>query len=247
MSARKNSALAAKIEFFIKPLGLTYISGEESALLNLIEGKRPEPRLKPPYPTEHGLYGRPTLINNVETFYDVALVAAGTYEHHRFYTVSGAVKRRGVYSLPANLSIEDVLRRSHNYPERPFFVQIGGEASGQVLNSSQLSEPVDGAGSIMVYDLELSDPWKLVKRWLRFYRQQSCGQCTVCREGSYRLDEMVSGAPRQRSLDKDLFWELVSSLEESSFCALGYSLPVPLRTYAANVFDFTAVVKPKNS
>jgi NADH:ubiquinone oxidoreductase subunit F (NADH-binding) len=80
LSTKPFAQLRDKVEFFIKPETLTYISGEETTLLNLIEGKKVQPRLKPPYPTEHGLHGRPTLINNPETFYDVSLVAQNKYQ-----------------------------------------------------------------------------------------------------------------------------------------------------------------------
>lgn len=231
LEEKKYRLLREKIEFFIKPERLTYISGEESALLNLIEGKRVEPRRRPPYPTVAGLYGRPTLINNTETFYDVSLVMAGRCQEKRFYTVSGAVKHPGVYDLPANLTVEEVLKHTGNLPARPFFVQVGGEASGEVLSSYQLLRPVEGAGSIMVYDKELTNKHKLIRHWLQFYHEQSCGQCTICREGTYRLTEIIDRKP----FDYKLFWEIVAGLEDSSFCALGASLPLPLKSYFNNI------------
>jgi len=223
--------LKEKIEFFIKPERLTYISGEESALLNLIEGKKVEPRRRPPYPTENGLHGRPTLINNPETFYNVSLVAQDHYKDTRFYTVSGAVKRPAVYELPFNLTIEEVLKRTNNFPDFPFFVSVGGEASGEVLNSNQLEQPVEGAGSIMIYDKRKTNEDKLLKYWLKFYYNQSCGKCTICREGSYRLWEIINS----KEFKAKLFWEIIAGLEESSFCALGSSLARPLKSYFNNI------------
>lgn len=231
LAEKKYHLLQAKIEFFIKPERLTYISGEESALLNLIEGKRVEPRLRPPYPTAVGLHGRPTLINNTETFYNVGLVAAGRYQEKRFYTITGAAKRPGVYELPVNLTIEEVLKKTGNFPIFPFFVQSGGEASGEVLNSDQLSRPVEGVGSIMIYDKKRTDKHKLICYWLKFYSEQSCGQCTICREGTYRLEEIIN----KKIFDHKLFWEIVDGLEASSFCALGSSLPIPLKSYFNNI------------
>jgi NADH:ubiquinone oxidoreductase subunit F (NADH-binding) len=228
---KKYQALGRKAEFFLKPDKLTYISGEETTILNLIEGKMAEPRLKPPFPTKSGLHHQPTLINNPETFYNVSLAARDEYRGERFYTINGAVKKPGVYPLPAELNIEEVLRRTGNYPSFPFFVQIGGEASGEVLNSSQLVAPVEGAGSIMVYDATKTDHKKLVNFWLNFYRQQSCGQCTPCREGTYRLTEMFG----QKDFDKKLFWKTIETMEKTSFCALGSSLAVPLKSYYQNV------------
>lgn len=231
LATKKYVALGTKVEFIIKPADLTYISGEESALLNLIEGRKIEPRLRPPYPTTRGLHGHPTLINNTETFYDVSLVGSGRYQGRRLYTIKGAVAHPGVYRLPATLSIEEVLRRTNNYPTRKFFVQVGGEASGELFNSRQLDAPVEGAGLIMVYDEEKTDKDKLFKYWLKFYYNQSCGQCTICREGTYRLWEQVSS----KKPDYKLIREIVSALEESSFCALGFSLPVPLKSYWQNI------------
>lgn len=231
LTKQKYRALGDKLEFFLKPENLTYIAGEETTLLNLIEGKRIQPRLKPPYPTTNGLHNHPTLINNTETFYSVSRVARGKYEETRFYTLSGALKRPGVYELPITLTIEEVLRQTDNYPARPFFVQIGGEASGEIFNSGQLNQPVEGAGSIMVYQADTTDRRKLLKYWLRFYHDQSCGQCVPCREGTYRLWEMIN----RPEIDYKLFWEIVSGLEETSFCALGSSLPIPLKSYFNNI------------
>lgn len=231
LASKKYRSLALKLEFFLKPLNLTYICGEETALLNLIEGKKIQPRLKPPYPTISGLHGHPTLINNTETFYNVGRLAHDKYEEDRFYTITGAVKRRGVYRLPINLTIEEVLRQTDNYPSQPFFVQAGGEASGEVFNSDQLDQPVEGAGSIMVYESENTNRRRLLKYWLKFYHEQSCGQCTPCREGTYRLWELIN----RKEIDYKLFWEIVSAMEETSFCGLGSSLPRPLKSYFNNI------------
>ena len=231
LALKKFSILNKKIEFFVKPEKLSYISGEETALLNLIEGKKAVPRLKPPYPFESGLNGSPTLINNVETFYDVSLVSRDKYESKRFYTLSGAVKHRGIYALESNLSIDSVLRLTDNFPIRPFFVQVGGEACGEVLNSKQLDLPLGGAASLMVYDSKKTDPSKLMEFWLKFFYEQSCGQCTICREGTYRLLELFN----QKKYDKELFSEILEVLKDSSFCALGSSLPIPVNSYLENI------------
>lgn len=231
LEAKKFSAWRHKIEFFTKPDNLAYISGEETVICNLLEGKRTEPRLKPPYPTEHGLHSAPTLINNIETLYDVSLACQDKYHEKRFYTVTGAVKHPGVYDLSVHLMIEEVLRQTNNLPKEPFFVQIGGEASGEVLDDNQLERPIEGAGSIMVYDKKKTNHDKLIKYWLKFYKEQSCGQCSVCREGTYRLEEIMNA----KKFDKKLFWEIVGTLEESSFCVLGASLPIPLKSYFNNI------------
>lgn len=231
LSQKKYSSLEEKIIFIVKSEDLFYISGEETALLNFIEGKKIEPRLKPPYPTDHGLFKSPTLINNVETFYDISLVSRKQFKNERFYSINGAARHKGVYHLSAILSIEDVLRHTNNIPDFPFFVQVGGEAAGEVLNSEQLNRPVEDAGAITVYDLKNTDKNKLLNYWINFFAAQSCGNCTTCREGTYRLKELLS----QKKFDKELFWDLITNLEETSFCALGRSLPVPIKSYFTNI------------
>ena len=233
LKTKKYTSLGKKIKFIIKGERLTYISGEESALLNLIEGKKIEPRLKPPYPTQAGLFSAPTLINNIETFYNVSLVDSNRFKHERLYTINGAVRHRGVFSLPAELTIEEVLKKTNNIPDFKFFVQCGGEAAGEVLRSDQLNRPVEGAGSIMVYDFKKTDKQKLIKYWLNFYHEQSCGNCTICREGTYRLWELIN----KKDYDKKLFCELISGLEETSFCGLGRSLPTPIKSYYLNILQ----------
>lgn len=222
-----------KIALFIKPMDGGYIAGEESAMLNIIEGKHPEPRLKPPYPTQSGLWGQPTLINNVETFYNVSLVSEGKYQGDRFYTINGQVRHRGVYAFPEGLSIKQVLEKTNNLPPYKFFVIVGGDVSGEVLYMTQLDKPASGAGSITVYDFATHNPEKLLAYWFKFYAQHSCGQCTPCREGTYRLREILESGVK---LDYKNFAKLLDNLSASSFCALGSSLPQPVKTYFQNVW-----------
>ncbi|MDD5290940.1 MAG: NADH-ubiquinone oxidoreductase-F iron-sulfur binding region domain-containing protein [Patescibacteria group bacterium] len=221
----------APIEFFIKPIESGYIGGEESSMLNAIEGKRIEPRLRPPFPQTSGLWGCPTLINNVETFYNVSLVALNQYKKERFYTISGDCLWTGVFLFPDNWTIEKILKETKNYPRFPFFVQVGGEASGEVLGSRQLRQPVSGAGSITVYSMMKHKPENLIKSWLDFFLNESCGKCTPCREGVYRLREMMD-LPNP---DWQLFSELLTNLEEIAFCGLGIVVPVPIKSYLNNV------------
>jgi len=129
------------------------------------------------------------------------------------------------------MPIESVLKQSSNYPSFDFFVQIGGNASGEILNSEQISVPADSAASIMVYDKNKTDEKKLIEYWLKFYFNNSCGKCVTCREGTYRLYEMI----KAKTYDQKIFWDIVSALDDSSFCALGSSLPIPLLSYYRNI------------
>jgi len=229
----KKIGLDGKMEIFVKPKEHLYIGGEESTILNIIEGGIIEPRLRPPFPAQSGLYACPTLINNVETFYNVALVDNGEFYDFRFFTLSGDLKTPGVYSYPAKWTINMILRESGNYPNFPFFVQVGGDVSGEVLNDRQLDKLVGGAGSIRVYNLEKHNSETLLRYWLEFFRKSSCGRCAPCREGTYRLQEMIDGG----TIDLAIFCQILNNLESSSLCALGSSVPVPVYSYFKNVLD----------
>ena len=220
-----------KIELFIKPINSGYIGGEETSILNAIEGKKVEPRLRPPFPTTNGLWECPTLINNVETFYNVSLVADDKFKKNRFYTISGDCLNGGVYELSENLTIEKILKETSNYPKFDFFVQIGGDASGEVLNSEQLNKSASGAGSITIYNAKKYKPEKMIRKWVNFFVNESCGQCTPCREGVYRLNEIINSS----DINWKLLEELLNNLDEASFCGLGSVVPVPIRSYRKNV------------
>jgi NADH:ubiquinone oxidoreductase subunit F (NADH-binding) len=232
LASKKYISLAKKVKFFTKPLSSGYIGGEESAILNIIEGKRACPRLRPPFPVESGLFQSPTLIHNIETFYSIALVSQNKYQNKRLYTLSGSCRHKGVYFLDASLSIDDILQSTDNYPEFPFFVISGGSVCGEVLDNSQLSASVEGSGLIMIFNHLKTDYDKLLNYWLKYYEAESCGLCTPCREGSYRLKEIIE----DKKLDANKFQALLDNLEVSTFCALGSSLPVTVKSYLENIY-----------
>ncbi len=219
-------------QFFIEEP--SYIGGEETALLNAIEGKRTEPRHKPPYPSVFGLFGKPTLINNVETFFNVALVDNGTYEGRRFYSISGPVNNGGVHHMPEDWEIEKVLRESGNYPDFEFFVQLGGSASGLVMNQEQIkTQKMVGAGGLEVYPVD-TDPKDLLMRWIGFYQEESCGKCTPCRMGSFALKEIVESSDE---LKWDEIFKILEVTKETSFCGLGRSISEPINSYYSNIIN----------
>ena len=220
-----------KIKLFVKPAGSGYIGGEETSILNALEGKRVEPRRRPPFPTTNGLWDCPTLINNVETFYNVSLTAAGEYKRNRFYTLGGDCLFAGIYELPDDWTIEKILKETNNYPKFDFFVQVGGDASGEVLNSKLLNKIASGAGSITIYNAKKYKPEEMIGKWVSFFLNESCGQCTPCREGVYRLGEVINSP----EINWELLEELLNNLSETSFCGLGSVVPVPIRSYRRNV------------
>ena len=234
-------SLSGKFEFIKKPEGAGYIGGEESTILNIIEGKRVEPRVRPPFPVEAGLFAKPTLINNIETLYNVSLVANNRFQKDRFYSINFAYNHKGVYALPDSLTIEQVLKKTGNYPDYDFFVQVGGDACGEVLSQKQLKKVASGAASITIYNLKDHQPESLINYWLTFFKNSSCGQCTPCREGSYRLLEMFQNEKMMFNKNKD-FADLMENFS-SSLCALGASVPVPISTYLKNVYPLIKIKK----
>ena len=211
------------VTFFKKPDN--YICGEETTILNVIEGGREEPRSKPPYPTQSGLWGYPTLVNNVETFYHIAQIAKGRYEGNRFYSIEGDVKNRGVFELPENYPIRKILKETDNWPSFDFFVQSGGGASGEILLPKELSQPVRGIGSIIVYNRKRTDLFVLMRKWAEFFMGGNCDKCTPCREGVYRINEML----KKGKTDKDLLKDIFFVLESTSYCPMGKIVVVPFK------------------
>lgn len=227
------------IKLFKKPIEAGYIGGEETALLNIIEGKRAEPRLKPPYPPESGLWGAPTLVQNIETYYHIDRIANDKYQQTRFFTIGGDCIVPGVFEFPIEETIAAVLEKTGNHPLKlpfeksrfDFFVQIGGDASGEVLDSTQLDRAATGAASITVYGKSKHQPLDLFRSWVEFFKNESCGQCVPCREGSMRVVELLkSNKPNWRIVN-----ELFDAMIDSSFCALGASIPLAVRSYLKNV------------
>ena len=199
-----------------------YLCGEETTLIESMERKRWEPRMKPPYPPQKGLYGKPTLVNNIETFYYVSKIIKNEYQNTRFFCVSGAVKKN-IYELPIDWSVKKILEHSRLPLEKNFFVQVGGGACGEIRAGRDLNKPICGAGSIVVCPTD-TDPVKLMKKWINFYIHQNCGKCAPCREGVYRIREILS-RPKISKTDWALMKEILQTMSQTSFCGLGLSMP----------------------
>lgn len=234
------------IKLFEKPFG--YIAGEETSILNAIEGKKPEPRIKPPYPAEAGLWGKPTLVNNVETFYWVSKIDKGEYKSNRFYSIEGDLENKGVFELPETKTIEQILKETNNWPDFDFFTQIGGGACGAIMLAGELNQPIKGAGSIIVFDKNKTDVWQLMRDWAEFFHQNNCDQCTPCREGLYRILELMGqGKPRSESesallqgrekvlSEKTKLDDIFTALEKTSLCPLGRMSTTPFKTALAKL------------
>ncbi len=220
----------APIEFFEKPEG--YLAGEETCLLDAIEGKQPpQPRVKPPFPTESGLWGKPTLINNVETFYWVNQINNNKYKHNRFYSINGDVKNKGVFELPENIPIKSILEITNNLPKFKFFAQVGGGACGAILLPDELKQPVQGTASIIIFNKKTTSPLFLMRKWAKFFLKNNCDKCTPCREGIYRIDEILNNTQETISAkDKETLKDIFLAMEKTSLCPLGKIAVNPFKT-----------------
>lgn len=203
-----------------------YLGGEETALCEVIEGKRPVVRKKPPFPCDSGLWSCPTLVNNLETFYCVARISRGDFDNSRFYSVSGDVKKEGVWEFPYDYTARQVLEETGNYPDFDFFVQIGGGGCGEIFLPTELDEPIKGAASVIVFNKEKTDPYQLMQKWAQFFMEENCDKCVPCREGAYRIAEML----KSKKIDKELLNDLFFVLDNTSYCALGRGMAIPFRS-----------------
>jgi NADH-quinone oxidoreductase subunit F len=216
-----------------------YVCGEETALFQSIEGYRGEPRNKPPFPVEVGLYGKPTVVNNVETLLNVPhILLEDDTRDTRLFCVSGHVARPGLYELELGTSLSTLLELAGAEPARA--VLLGG-AAGSFLRPDQLDLPLSfegareagatlGSGVVIVYghEAELVDA---VLRIAEVFRDESCGQCVPCRIGTVRQEEalhrLVSGRPNGDELGK--LADLTQVMRDASICGLGQT--------AANAVD----------
>lgn len=218
-----------------------YLCGEESTLLESIEGKREEPRIKPPFPVQKGLFGYPTLVNNVETLYYVSRIKEGDYANTRFYSICKAVppggainknfKDAGVYELPEDWPIETILKETNNFPDFDFFLQVGGGASGKIITRKELDEKVCGAGSIIIYNKKETISGALLRDWLSFFMKENCDKCVPCREGIYRLYEMLENG----QINEDIVEDIIFVLEKASFCGLGKGAAMAIKSFSEKI------------
>lgn len=203
-----------------------YICGEETAIFNSIEGFRGEPRSKPPFPTEVGLFGKPTLVNNVETLVSALNIVGGQSRKTKLFCVSGCVTVPGVYECAPDITLRSLLalaggvRGGRNVQA----VLLGGAAGG-FLAADELDTPLTldglrsagaslGSGVVMVLDDQV-DLRAFVSRIAAFFRDESCGQCVPCRVGTVRQEEAL------RRGDKVLLREVGQVMRDASICGLG--------------------------
>ena len=228
-----------------------YICGEETALLDSLEGRRGQPRLKPPFPAVAGLYASPTVVNNVETIANIPSIVNGGAEWFRqfgtekspgfkLFAVSGHVNRPGIYEAPLGITMRELLEHAGGVRDghRVKFWLPGGSSVPMLveehLDLPLTYEDIAGAGSMlgtgtpMVFD-ETTSVVRAVTGWLRFYKHESCGKCTPCREGTYWMTHMLGKFEDGRGTASDLetIGSVCSQIAGRSFCALGDAAATP--------------------
>jgi len=227
-----------------------YLCGEETALFESIEGKRGFPRVKPPFPTTHGLFGKPTVVNNVETLCNVPfIVEHGAAEYRKIgteksagpklYCVSGDVKRPGLYEAPFGITLRHLLfdlaggvREGHGLQT----ILLGG-AAGAFATSDQLDSRLTfedlhaaglplGSGVVMVFD-DSRDIRDVLLRLARFFAEESCGKCYPCQLGTQRQYEILQRVAARRALvgDRERLADVGWTMTDASLCGLGQTAP----------------------
>ncbi len=232
-----------------------YVCGEESALIESIEGHRGEPRFKPPFPGVAGLWGSPTIVNNVETFANIPVIVekgaewyknigAASYPGTKILTLSGDVVNRAYFEVPTNVTIRQVVfGLGGGVAEGKKFkaVQIGG-TSGGFIPEELLDTQIDfdsmgkigatlGTGAVFVMD-ETRDIVDVIEKITKFFEHESCGKCTLCREGTKRMHEMVERfkAGTGKIEEIELMGTLGTVMSTACLCGLGQAAPAPVLT-----------------
>ena len=242
-----------------------YICGEETALFNSLEGFRGEPRSKPPFPVEVGLFGKPTLVNNVETLVNVlaivldggqafAATGSGTSTGTKLYCVSGHVERAGLYELPFGATLRELLDRAGGVATgRSLQAVLMGGAAGAFLTPAELDTPLTfeglraanatlGSGVVVVLD-DTVDIAAVLERIAAFFRHESCGQCVPCRVGTQRQLESLQrlgapGADIERELA--LLADLDAVMSDASICGLGQTAASAVRSALTKLVPYGA-------
>jgi len=231
-----------------------YICGEETALIESLEGKRGEPRLRPPYPPSYGFRGQPTAVNNVESFAAVPHIvkngadwwkSLSNYETPgtKLYMILGHVKNPGLFEAPFGLTLRQIIDDFGGgmLDGSKFKFALCGGAAGTIVDKSLLDTPIDfassqkgislGAGAFMVCDQDVS-PVAFLHELLHFFAVESCGKCTPCRVGTHRSLEILKRMADGKGQDGDVaeLKALSDNMLLASFCGLGQSVPIPMNS-----------------
>ncbi|MGH2583296.1 MAG: NAD(P)H-dependent oxidoreductase subunit E, partial [Dehalococcoidia bacterium] len=242
-----------------------YICGEETALFNSIEGFRGEPRNKPPFPVEQGLFGKPTVVNNVETLVNVldivrdggpAYAAIGTPDAAgtKLFCLCGHVTRPGLYEVPFGTTLRELIDLAGGVTDgRPLQALLLGGAAGSFVTADDLDTPLTfagtraigatlGSGVVMLFD-DRTDMRPILRRIAAFFRDESCGQCVPCRVGTVRQEEALARLEAGRPLDSPagelaLIAEIGRAMRDASICGLGQTASSAIESAFARLTIF---------
>jgi NADH-quinone oxidoreductase subunit F len=250
-----------------------YICGEESALLDSIEGKLGQPRLRPPFPPAVGVYNKPTIVNNVETLTNVPMIinrgatwykSIGTEKSTgpKIFSLSGCVNRPGNYELPLGTTFRELImdhgRGILGGHKIKAIMAAGASSSLIVANDEALNTAMDyesvpqlgaqlGSASVIVIDDSVSIPW-LINKTVHFFKHESCGKCTPCREGTYWMMHLTERISRGEATmrDVELLKNVANQMKGKCLCALGeFSIEAPLSAIERFPAEFeAATAKP---
>jgi NADH-quinone oxidoreductase subunit F len=255
----KNLNLFSDFKFKVIRGQGSYVCGEETALLNSIEGLRPEVRVRPPYPAQYGLYGKPTVLSNVETFANIhwilqnggaayAKLGNGKSTGTKLVSLDSYFNRPGMYEVEMGTALVDVFEKfGKGFKSEVKAVQIGGPLGGivPIHKISELTLDFESfanhgflLGHASVVSIPAQFPMVLfLEHLLEFTADESCGKCYPCRIGSHRGFEMLKKAQHEDyKIDRQLFDDLIETLEIGSLCALGGGIPLPIKN-ALEYFD----------
>lgn len=225
-----------------------YICGEETALLESLEGKRGQPRIRPPFPPSFGLYGKPTVVNNVETLTNVPLIlekgadwykSMGTADSAgvKIFSLSGRVRKPGNYELPFGATFRELIYEYGGgiIEGRPVKAIMAAGASSSIISVDDkvLDTPMDyasvrtlgadlGSASVIVIDDTISIDW-VINKTIHFFKHESCGKCTPCREGNYWMQSVIERVRSEegKTEDVELLKNIATQMQNKCLCALG--------------------------
>lgn len=256
------------LEIIVHPGAGAYIAGEETALLNSLEGFRATPRLKPPFPAVEGLYGKPTAINNVETLCNVVHIVNRGVEWYqkigkpkntgtKIFQISGQIQQPGCFEFPLGISLREVIEAAGGMlPGRKFKACYPGGSSCALLTERDLDISMDfealaarntalGTASLIVMD-DSADMVKVAHRLMQFYQNESCGKCTPCREGTRWVVQILARIEAGGGTYGDLqvIEQVCNSMAGTSFCPLAVGAAPPIVSAIAEFRDeFVAYIR----
>jgi NADH-quinone oxidoreductase subunit F len=223
-----------------------YICGEESAMLESIEGKRGQPRIRPPFPAVKGLYNKPTVINNVETLTNLPMILANGADWYKsmgtsdsagikIFSLSGRVRKPGNYELPFGTTFRQLIYEHGGGVQDGRSVKAimpaGASSSFIVVDEKVLDTPMDyatvrilgadlGSASVIVIDDTVSIDW-IINKTIHFFKHESCGKCTPCREGTYWMMHLIEDFRDGKQTDADLLLNVAKQMQNKCLCPLG--------------------------